>query len=492
MENVKVDVDEIKDICKKHGKNMDTLWIDIRGEFNLPLFSRSGGMEKRTGVAVSSLFETAIAIPLFLVGTVSSFFSSSFKEIVESSSFSYYRFCQDGRFNWRRAMSAISKFVRKREIETCLDAKYPSTFIIDDSTLAKSGRRIEGVSMIHDHCAGRNITGYKLVGLAWFNGLYTRMLDFGLAAEKKLKLKKGGQFSKERDPGEPGAKRKKELRKDKITLACEMIRRAAKGGYAASYALVDSWYTCARLIGVVRSIGGGATHFLGMVKADKRLYIYKGRQYTLSKLRHAVMSEKKRCKRFRSYYVEVVCELKNVGRVKLFFSRFTSNKKWVCLLTTDLEMNYIKALETYGIRWNIEIIFKECKQLLGLGKCQANDFDSQIAHAACVFITHSILAYYKYREDYQTLGELYRTIESQYTGLLTVEKILIMLEEILTVIASKMGDIGSVSLYDVLNSPEYAAFRQGIRYSLFLNQNGNIDKTINNEEVANGIQRKAA
>ena len=78
MENIKVDVDEIEDICEKHGGNMDTLWIDIRREFNLSLFSRSGGIEKRTGVAVPSLFETAIAIPLFLVGTVRNFFPGNF------------------------------------------------------------------------------------------------------------------------------------------------------------------------------------------------------------------------------------------------------------------------------------------------------------------------------------------------------------------------------------------------------------------------------
>jgi hypothetical protein len=59
-------------------------------------------------------------------------------------------------------------------------------------------------------------------------------------------------------------------------------------------------------------------------------------------------------------------------------------------------------------------------------------------------------------------------------------------------IASKMGGVDIVSLHDVLNSPEYAAFGQGIRFSLFLSQNGNIDKTVNNEEVANGIGEKAA
>ncbi|MDD5596908.1 MAG: transposase [Victivallaceae bacterium] len=492
MKNIEINVSEIKQICKKHGENMDPLWVNIRDEFNLAHFSRSGGVNKRTGVGISSLFETAIAMPLFLVGTVQSFFSSSFRKIVASSQCAYYRFCQDARFNWRRTMFEVSKFIRKRETETALEAKYPSALIIDDSALEKSGRRIEGISKIHDHCTGRKVTGYKLVMLSWFNGNYARTLDDSLTAEAKLKLKKGGQFSKKRCFRSAGKKRINELKKDKITLACELMGRAAKNGYAPDYTLVDSWYTCAQVINKARSLNGGKTHFLGMVKPGKRLFTYNGGEYTLSQLRRALMSEKKRCKRFRSSYIEVVCELKNVGRIKLFFSRFASNKKWVCLLTTDLEMSYIKAIETYAIRWNIEISFKECKQLLGLGKCQANDFDAQIAHATSVFITHSILAYCKYREDYQTLGELYRTIESEYTGLLTVEKILIMLEEILTNIASKMGGLDSVSLHDILNSPEYAAFKQGIRFALFLSQNGNIDKTTNNKELANENMKIAA
>ena len=184
------------------------------------------------------------------------------------------------------------------------------------------------------------------------------------------------------------------------------------------------------------------------------------------------MAKKKRCRRFRSAYAEVVCELKNVGRVKLFFSRFRSNKKWVCLLTTDLGLTYTKAVETYGIRWSIEVLFKECKQLLGLGKCQANDFDAQIAHATCVFIAHAALAHFKFRESYQTLGALYAAIEAQHTGLLAVERILIMLEEILTSVASKMGGLASASLHDVLSAPEYAAFKRAIRSSLFLDEKG--------------------
>ena len=60
MENIEIDVSEIKQICKKHEEDMDPLWVNIRDEFNLAHFSRSGGVSKRTGVGISSLFETAL------------------------------------------------------------------------------------------------------------------------------------------------------------------------------------------------------------------------------------------------------------------------------------------------------------------------------------------------------------------------------------------------------------------------------------------------
>ncbi len=44
MENIEIDVNEIKQICLKHGEEMDPLWVNIREEFNLAHFTRSGGV----------------------------------------------------------------------------------------------------------------------------------------------------------------------------------------------------------------------------------------------------------------------------------------------------------------------------------------------------------------------------------------------------------------------------------------------------------------
>jgi len=132
-------------------------------------------------------------------------------------------------------------------------------------------------------------------------------------------------------------------------------------------------------------------------------------------------------------------------------------------------MSYIKALEVYAIRWNIEIGFKETKQLLGLGKHQANDFSSQIAHTSNVFIVHAILANCNYNDSHQTFGVLFENIQDQYTKLLTMDKLLILFEELLRSIGEHLGGIQNITVAELLDSQEYLLFKEMLDKSLSFN-----------------------
>jgi hypothetical protein len=67
-------------------------------------------------------------------------------------------------------------------------------------------------------------------------------------------------------------------------------------------------------------------------------------------------------------------------------------------------------IEIYQIRWTIEVFFKESKQLLGLGRCQSNDFDAQIAAATITMLQHILLTM-KYRiENYESMQGLFSEI----------------------------------------------------------------------------------
>ncbi len=57
-----------------------------------------------------------------------------------------------------------------------------------------------------------------------------------------------------------------------------------------------------------------------------------------------------------------------------------------------------------------QVFFKEAKQLLGLGRCQSNDFDAQIADTTVTMIQHILLTL-KYRfEHYESKGALFEGV----------------------------------------------------------------------------------
>ena len=55
-------------------------------------------------------------------------------------------------------------------------------------------------------------------------------------------------------------------------------------------------------------------------------------------------------------------------------------------------------------------MLKEAKQLLGMGKCQSNDFDAQIAGITITIVQHILLTL-KYRfEVYESKGALFEQV----------------------------------------------------------------------------------
>ena len=69
--------------------------------------------------------------------------------------------------------------------------------------------------------------------------------------------------------------------------------------------------------------------------------------------------------------------------------------------------DYKKIYQTLADR---NVRFKECKQLLGLGKDQSNDFNAQVFATTASFLRYNLLNYLNKIENYGTLGELFEQI----------------------------------------------------------------------------------
>jgi len=67
------------------------------------------------------------------------------------------------------------------------DVSRPKCYVIDNTTLEKTGSRFEKLSRVFDHVTGTYVKGYKLNLLAFFDGKATLPVDFSLHREKGKK-----------------------------------------------------------------------------------------------------------------------------------------------------------------------------------------------------------------------------------------------------------------------------------------------------------------
>jgi hypothetical protein len=187
-----------------------------------------------------------------------------------------------------------------------------------------------------------------------------------------------------------------------------MFKRAISLGFVVDYLLVDSWFTCEAMIDAVLGVKKCAVHLIGMYKIVKTKFLYQDKKLTYNQIRN-ILGKPKRCRKLKLYYLEAEV-MYNEKTIKLFFSKKGVNGKWKVLVCTNTRLSFVEMIEIYQIRWTIEVFFKESKQLLGLGRCQSNDFEAQIAAATITMLQHILLTM-KYRiENYESMQGLYSEI----------------------------------------------------------------------------------
>jgi hypothetical protein len=433
---------EIKSIFKEKGQGVGDTIFDLFKCFKIAQLCRASGMLKLKGYRPSEILTVLFLFPFMLIDTVRGFIVSSYP-LTQAKKDVFFRFLNDEWVNWRKMLYAAAK--RFKALTADFENQSGVTCgIVDDTLIEKTGEKIEGIGKVFDHITRKWVLGFKCLLYCYWDGKSIYPLDFSFHAEKgkdrkrpyglpKRKLKK--RFSKERDAASPGAKRFKELYQNKIDAALALIKRAAKGGFLPRYLLCDSWFSSAKFIATVRKIKKGAIHFLGMVRQDKRCYVYDNQSHNAIELCRLLKSKAQRSRKLKSRYIEVVVEYQSLGEVKLFFSRFSRRGKWQLLLTTDLSLTYIKAMEIYSLRWGIEVLFKECKQHLNLGKCQSNDFDAQIAQASISFMLFTMLAFYKRVHAYETMGSLFAHLKDQLIEATIGEKLWVLFLELQILVA---------------------------------------------------------
>jgi len=116
------------------------------------------------------------------------------------------------------------------------------------------------------------------------------------------------------------------------------------------------------------------------------------------------------------------------------------------ILTTDNSISFIQLIELYQTRWTIEVFYKESKQLLGLGKCQSETFDAQIADLTITMIQHILLTFRHRYDTYETKGALFEQIRQDTALLRLNERIWGLFVELINIITELFDDIDTEAL----------------------------------------------
>lgn len=360
----------------------------------------------------------------------------NFLESIDDNTF--YRLMNNPWMDWRKLLIGFAKQFASHVKAKGDSASGTACFVLDDTDIEKTGKTIEFISRVFNHVTKLYPLGFKLLLLGFWDGKTLIATDFSLHREKGKKKTYGLskkelklQFSKKRDSKSSGHKRVEELDKKKGEVAVSMLKRAVKNGFMGTYVLMDSWFVNDYMIKSVRSIRKGAMHILGMCKLDRRHYTVGKKEMNAHQL--ITKNERKNSKysrKYKSTYISLVVDYKGV-KVRLFFIRYNNANNWTLLLTTNLTLTFVEAIELYQIRWTIEVLFKECKQYLRLGGCQNTDFDGQIADATITLATHTILSLQKRFSSYETMGELFRESQQQMLELTLWERLIKVLKKVL-------------------------------------------------------------
>ena len=416
---------EIENYLRKGPNHIDYRMDRAFSSLKIKTWLCKASIIKKDGYHAAHLLLILTMLPMLKIKTINSFCKKQWQQWSLSQKDTFYRFKHNTSFRWRSFLYKINSQIFT---DTQIDQipQHQRHFIIDDSILVKLGKKLENVSYLYDHNLGRSVLGYCIVTLGFLTGHGFYPIDFSFYLSKKRNRKTPFVIG---DPRSSSGQRSYEAHHySKLELAFRLIDRAVSCGLLPGYVLFDSWYSWPVLINRIRQLKDKSIHVICRLKDSKVRYQYNGKSYQLSELYQKVKHQLRKdartgllLKRVTVLYPgssekAVIVFTRGYCEPEIEEIKGRKNKKepkWAAFLSTDTHLQASTIIKKYTMRWPIEVCFKECKQLLDLGKDQSNDFNAQVFAATASFIRYNMLNYLNNFDNYVTLGELFDEIADQ-------------------------------------------------------------------------------
>ncbi|HBK70662.1 MAG TPA: hypothetical protein DDZ39_03220, partial [Flavobacteriaceae bacterium] len=180
----KKNLSEISDYCTKTSEIAKISKIFLR-EFNLSYINSLFSKTKIKGIKSSTIFQTLFVLRFLDFKNIQQLMLSGYSKELNHKKDVLYDFMKNATIDWRKIVLLFAKQVLKITDKKSISKKEntPICLIIDDSLLPKTGKKIELIGKVYDHCSHTYSLGIKLLTLGLWDGKSFIPLDFSLHNE---------------------------------------------------------------------------------------------------------------------------------------------------------------------------------------------------------------------------------------------------------------------------------------------------------------------
>ena len=248
--------------------------------------------------------------------------------------------------------------------------------IVDDTIIEKSGKQMDGVGFLFDHCKGKSVRCHDIVSTFYHNGDMHVPLYFTPYVKEEHAIELDIWF------------------KTKIQIALDLLRKSLTQ-VSPEVVVFDAWYMSKELVDFVN---GRGLVWVSQAKSNRLIQVDDGSWISvhvfaqgLSKQVFNHIDKVVDERRFKWIY-ETTMMMKHVGMVKLVVLRQRKNSKtFTFLVSNNTALDGLQILEYYKKRWAIEVFHRDCKQHLGMGEYQVRRLDAVVIHLHLVVLAYTLL-----------------------------------------------------------------------------------------------------
>ena len=375
-----------------------------------------------------------------------------------------YRFLGNIHMNWHLFLLRLSSIIIRHIASLTEDKDNRYALVVDDTPLPKCGKAMELVSKYFNHVTMGYEYGYRVLTLAWTDGVTTIPIRYSLLASS-YDEKVRGKIRDDIDGRTLGGRIRKLARTSMNDLTVRFAKDAVKAGIPASIIAFDSWFAVPHTISRLMK-ETGLTVIARLKTNAKQYYEYDGKMMNIKTI--YAISRKRRGKASWKLSLRVNLLVKEKSKIVeripvkiVYIPNRANTKEWICILSTDIDMAENEIIRQYGKRWNIEVMFKCCKQYLKFGNdFQSPSFETQNAQIAVAFTRYMMLAIeQRESEDYRSCGELFMLCYQELQDITFIHSLVLIVslfkEGMIKLLGATEQQIQSVVDYVVVALPGY-------------------------------------